>query len=81
VILLQGSVSEAAERIAVLREHFGISYFTLNLSPGTTWETSKTRRQRQIAAFGAAGVRIQRGRSPSRQGPVQALSCHQMFRG
>ena len=38
VTLLQGSVSEAAERIAALREQFGISYFTLNLSPGTTWE-------------------------------------------
>jgi probable F420-dependent oxidoreductase len=38
VTLLQGSVSQAAERIAALREQFGISYFTLNLSPGTTWE-------------------------------------------
>ena len=38
VTLLQGSISEAAERIASLREEFGISYFTLNLSPGTTWD-------------------------------------------
>jgi alkanesulfonate monooxygenase SsuD/methylene tetrahydromethanopterin reductase-like flavin-dependent oxidoreductase (luciferase family) len=38
VTLLQGSVLQAAERIAELREQFGISYFTLNLSPGTTWE-------------------------------------------
>jgi probable F420-dependent oxidoreductase len=38
VTLLQGSVSQAADRIAALREQFGISYFTLNLSPATTWE-------------------------------------------
>ena len=38
VTLLQGSISEAAERIASLREEFGISYYTLNLSPGTTWD-------------------------------------------
>ena len=38
VTLLQGSASQAADRIAALREDFGISYFTLNLSPGTTWE-------------------------------------------
>ena len=38
VTLLQGSISEAAERIVSLREEFGISYFTLNLSPGTTWD-------------------------------------------
>ena len=37
VTLLQGSVPRAAERIAALREQFGISYFTLNQSPGTTW--------------------------------------------
>jgi len=38
VTLLQGSAPQAADRIAALREEFGISYFTLNLSPGTTWE-------------------------------------------
>jgi probable F420-dependent oxidoreductase len=38
VTLLQGSISQAAERIAALREEFGISYFTLNLSPGTRWD-------------------------------------------
>jgi probable F420-dependent oxidoreductase len=38
VTLLQGSVSQAAERIAALREEFGISYFTVNQSPGTTWQ-------------------------------------------
>jgi hypothetical protein len=37
VTLLQGSISQAAERIVGLREEFGISYFTLNLSPEVTW--------------------------------------------
>jgi probable F420-dependent oxidoreductase len=40
--LLRGSVSQAAERIAALREEFGISYFTLNLLPGTTWTEFET---------------------------------------
>jgi probable F420-dependent oxidoreductase len=38
VTLLHGSVPQAAERVAALRGKFGISYFTLNLSPGITWE-------------------------------------------
>src|SRR5258705_7886052 len=38
VILLHGSVSQAAERIAALREEFGISYFTVNLATDTAWE-------------------------------------------
>jgi probable F420-dependent oxidoreductase len=37
VTLLHGSISQAAERIAGLREEFGISYFTLNLSREVTW--------------------------------------------
>ena len=42
VSLLHGSVSQAAERIAALREEFGISYFTLNLLPGTSWAEFET---------------------------------------
>jgi len=38
VTLLHGSVSQAAERIAALREEFGISYFTVNLAPDTAWQ-------------------------------------------
>jgi hypothetical protein len=41
VSVLQGSVSQATERIAALREEFEISYFTLNLLPGTTKSDSK----------------------------------------
>ena len=37
--LLGGSVDEAAERIHRLHDDLGISYFTLNATPGTSWDT------------------------------------------
>lgn len=37
--LLDLPVSGAADRIQRLHEELGISYFTLNKSPGTSWET------------------------------------------
>ena len=58
VTLLQGSIPQAAERIAALREQFGISYFTLNLSPGITGRTSKNSsppRDNHPCLVGAAG--------------------------
>ena len=37
--LLGGSVDEAAERIHRLHNDLGISYFTINATPGTSWDT------------------------------------------
>jgi probable F420-dependent oxidoreductase len=37
--LLDGTVEQAAERIHRLHNDLGISYFTLNATPGTSWET------------------------------------------
>jgi probable F420-dependent oxidoreductase len=37
VTLLHGSVEQAADRVKALREQYGITYFTLNLGPGTPW--------------------------------------------
>jgi probable F420-dependent oxidoreductase len=37
--LLDGSTSAAAERIQRLQEELGISYFTFNNTPGTSWDT------------------------------------------
>jgi probable F420-dependent oxidoreductase len=37
--LLDGTVDEAAERIQRLHNDLGISYFTLNATPGTSWDT------------------------------------------
>jgi alkanesulfonate monooxygenase SsuD/methylene tetrahydromethanopterin reductase-like flavin-dependent oxidoreductase (luciferase family) len=39
VTLLHGSVEQAADRIAAMREPHGITYFSLNLGPGTPWES------------------------------------------
>ena len=39
VTFLGGSVTEAADQIRSLREEFGISYFTFNLTPSAGWET------------------------------------------
>jgi probable F420-dependent oxidoreductase len=38
VTLLHGSVQQSADRIAELREKYGINYFTLNLGAGTPWD-------------------------------------------
>src|SRR5271163_1064947 len=37
--LLDGTVDEAAERIHRLHNDLGISYFTINATPGTSWDT------------------------------------------
>jgi probable F420-dependent oxidoreductase len=37
--LLDGTVNEAAERIHRLHNDLGISYFTVNATPGTSWDT------------------------------------------
>lgn len=37
--LLDGTVDQAAERIRRLHNDLGISYFTLNATPGTSWDT------------------------------------------
>jgi probable F420-dependent oxidoreductase len=37
--LLDGTVDEAAERIHRLHNDLGISYFTVNATPGTSWDT------------------------------------------
>ena len=37
--LLDGTVDEAAERIQRLHNELGISYFTVNATPGTSWNT------------------------------------------
>jgi probable F420-dependent oxidoreductase len=37
--LLDGTVDEAAERIHRLHNELGISYFTANATPGTSWDT------------------------------------------
>jgi probable F420-dependent oxidoreductase len=37
--LLDGTVEQAAERIHRLHNDLGISYFTLNATPGTSWDT------------------------------------------
>jgi probable F420-dependent oxidoreductase len=37
--LLDGTVDKAAERIHRLRNDLGISYFTVNATPGTSWNT------------------------------------------
>jgi probable F420-dependent oxidoreductase len=37
--LLDGTVDEAAERIHRLHNELGISYFTVNATPGTSWDT------------------------------------------
>jgi alkanesulfonate monooxygenase SsuD/methylene tetrahydromethanopterin reductase-like flavin-dependent oxidoreductase (luciferase family) len=37
--LLDGTVDEAAQRIHRLHNDLGISYFTVNATPGTSWET------------------------------------------
>jgi probable F420-dependent oxidoreductase len=37
--LLDGTVDEAAERIHRLHNDLGISYFTVNATPGTSWNT------------------------------------------
>jgi len=37
--VLHGSVEQAAERIHHLRDELGISYFHLNKTPSTSWET------------------------------------------
>lgn len=37
--LLDGTVDEAAERIRRLHNDLGISYFTINATPGTSWNT------------------------------------------
>jgi alkanesulfonate monooxygenase SsuD/methylene tetrahydromethanopterin reductase-like flavin-dependent oxidoreductase (luciferase family) len=37
--LLDGTVDEAAERIHRLHKNLGISYFTVNATPGTSWDT------------------------------------------
>jgi probable F420-dependent oxidoreductase len=37
--LLDGSVDETAERIHRLHNDLGISYFTINATPGTSWDT------------------------------------------
>jgi alkanesulfonate monooxygenase SsuD/methylene tetrahydromethanopterin reductase-like flavin-dependent oxidoreductase (luciferase family) len=37
--LLDGTVDEAAERIQRLHNDLGISYFTVNATPGTSWNT------------------------------------------
>jgi probable F420-dependent oxidoreductase len=37
--LLDGTVDEAAERIRRLHDDLGISYFTFNATPGTSWNT------------------------------------------
>jgi probable F420-dependent oxidoreductase len=39
--LLDGTVDEAAERIHRLHNDLGISYFTVNATPGTSWDTLK----------------------------------------
>ena len=39
--LLDGTVDEAAERIHRLHDDLGISYFTVNATPGTSWDTLK----------------------------------------
>jgi probable F420-dependent oxidoreductase len=39
VTLLHGSVEQAAGRITAMRETHGITYFSLNLGPGTPWES------------------------------------------
>jgi hypothetical protein len=37
--LLDGTVDEAAERIHRLHNDLDISYFTVNATPGTSWDT------------------------------------------
>jgi probable F420-dependent oxidoreductase len=37
VTLLHGSVEQSADRIIGMREQHGITYFTINLGPGTPW--------------------------------------------
>jgi hypothetical protein len=37
--LLDGTVDEAADRIRRLHNDLGISYFTVNATPGTSWNT------------------------------------------
>lgn len=37
VTLLHGSPEQSAERIIGMREQHGITYFTINLGPGTPW--------------------------------------------
>jgi alkanesulfonate monooxygenase SsuD/methylene tetrahydromethanopterin reductase-like flavin-dependent oxidoreductase (luciferase family) len=37
--LLDGTVDKAAERIHRLHNDLGISYFTVNATPGTSWDT------------------------------------------
>jgi hypothetical protein len=39
VTFLGGPVTEAADQIPSLRDEFGISYFTFNLTPSVSWET------------------------------------------
>jgi hypothetical protein len=39
--LLDGTVDEAAERIHRLHNDLGISFFTVNATPGTSWDTLK----------------------------------------
>jgi probable F420-dependent oxidoreductase len=39
VTLLGGPVTEAADQIRSLRDEFGISYFTFNLTPSVSWES------------------------------------------
>ena len=39
VAVLTGSVSEAAERIRRMHRELGITYFTFNKTPDTSWET------------------------------------------